>query len=77
MIHDLFQIILSKGMTTGEALAFGIFFVVPYTLILFFVGRHFWLSYKHDGKSFNFRITDIWAAMAGFVPTILFIVFTI
>ncbi len=32
---------------------------------------HYWLKFRLLNRRFNYRITDIWAAMVGLVPTML------
>src|SRR5262245_58545957 len=51
---------------------FAITFVL-YPAVLLLIARYYWKRFKQDGaaKAFNFRITDIWAAMAGLSPTIV------
>lgn len=33
--------------------------------------RHYWLQFQRVGRRFNYRITDIWAAMLGIAPSIV------
>lgn len=51
-------------------------FALGYVLFLYFVGRHFWRRFKKESvgsTTFNFRITDIWAAMITLTPSLIVI----
>lgn len=55
-------------------------FVAGYAAFLFFVARHYWRRFKKEGagsKTFNYRITDIWAATLALTPTLLILSFLI
>lgn len=45
--------------------------LLSYSICLLLIADYFWIRLKRDGanKAFNFRITDIWAAMAGTAPS--------
>lgn len=49
-----------------------VLFATTYAFYLTLIARHYLLKLKRSGaaKTFNFRITDIWAAMVGLAPTI-------
>lgn len=44
---------------------------IVYALGLVFIAFHYWKRFKKESAAgcFNFRITDIWAAMAAIAPT--------
>ncbi|HYG76821.1 MAG TPA: hypothetical protein VEK08_17590 [Planctomycetota bacterium] len=52
-----------------------ILFSAFYLAVLVFAARHYWRAYKQNcpGRTFNYHITDIWAAMLALTPTLLLI----
>ena len=52
-----------------------ILFTLICVIVLSAVARHYWRRYAREcpQRTFNFRITDIWAAMIGLIPAVLLI----
>ena len=53
--------------------------IILYQFLLGGLAFYFWRRFKKEcvGKAFNFRITDIWAAMAAFSPTFITFSYTL
>ena len=51
-------------------MAMAVFIFLLLSFVLIFVG-HYWSTFMASKRRFNYRITDIWAAMAGLSPSMI------
>jgi hypothetical protein len=76
-MREFFKLLIPDHLSGGEVFAFAILAALPFALLQLFVAVLVWDHYKMLQKPFNYRVTDMWAAIVGLVPTIMLAAMTI